>query len=267
MTVSMPQIQTIRQSRKEGETVAGISRSVGLSRDTVYKRLGQKGFSPKMPVKDPPKSIMDEHRPIIEGHFGEDALVWRKRRRAGRRIYERLRDERGCTASESTVRHYGCRLRKEIARSDDAYLTLAWAPGEAQADFGEADSYVMGVRERLSSMVVTLPFSSVGIAQLFGGQNAECACQGLKSVFEFSEGVPTRIVFDNAAGVGRKVADGFRTTELFGAFAARYGFAFSFCNPASGNEKGTVENKVDSSGGTCSRPSSRRSGWSLTAGA
>ena len=56
--------------------------------------------------------------------------------------------------------------------------------------------------------------------------------------------MPARIVFDNATGIGRKVSDGFRTTKLFAAFAAHYGFDFSFCNPGSGHEKGNVENKV-----------------------
>ena len=39
MTISMSQVQTIRQLKREGETVAGISRKVGVSRDTVYKYL------------------------------------------------------------------------------------------------------------------------------------------------------------------------------------------------------------------------------------
>lgn len=51
-------------------------------------------------------------------------------------------------------------------------------------------------------------------------------------------------MFDNATGVGRKVSGTFRTTDMFGAFAAHYGFSFSFCNPNSGYEKGNVERKV-----------------------
>lgn len=57
-------------------------------------------------------------------------------------------------------------------------------------------------------------------------------------------GVPARIVFDNATGVGRKICGGVRTTETFAAFAAHYGFEFGFCNPNSGHEKGNVERKV-----------------------
>lgn len=244
MTISMSEIQTIRQLKREGETVAGISRIVGVSRDTVYKYLEIDDFSPEMPLKKQAKSIMDEYRPIIEGYFEEDARSWRKQRHTARKIYERLRDEHGCTACESTVRHYVARLRKESEPLSSAFLTLVWAPGEAQADFGEADFYLNGVRTRLFYLVITFPFSNVGIAQVFSGQNAECVCQGLKNAFEFLGGVPARIVFDNATGIGRKTSDSFKTTKMFAAFAAHYGFSFAFCNPDSGHEKGNVENKV-----------------------
>jgi hypothetical protein len=76
------------------------------------------------------------------------------------------------------------------------------------------------------------------------GENAECVCEGLAALFRFAGGVPCRIVFDNATGVGRKVSGSVRTSRLFDAFAAHYGFEYSFCNPYSGHEKGSVENKV-----------------------
>ena len=163
MTISMSQVQTIRQLKKEGESIAGISRKVGVSRDTVYKYLERDDFSLAMPVKKPAKSIMDEYRPVIEGYFEEDARSWRKQRHTAKRIHERLRDEHGCEASESTVRHYVARIRKECVPSASSFLTLVWAPGEAQADFGEADFYLNGVRTRLFYLVVTFPFSNVGL--------------------------------------------------------------------------------------------------------
>ena len=64
------------------------------------------------------------------------------------------------------------------------------------------------------------------------------------AVFRYIGGVPTRIVFDNATGVGRRVCGQIRTSELFAAFAEHFGFDYSFCNPRSGWEKGGVENKV-----------------------
>ena len=198
--ISMSQVVTIRQLRKSGESIASISRITGVSRDTVYKYLALDDLSPKMPVKRPGSSMMDQYRSIIEGWLDEDARSWRKQRHTAARIHARLRDECGCGASESTVRHYVARLKAERREPKEAFLDLVWAPGEAQADFGEADFYVGGV--------------------------------------------PTRIVFDNATGVGRRACSTVRTTEMFAAFSAHYGFDYSFCNPDSGNEKGNVENKV-----------------------
>ena len=63
-------------------------------------------------------------------------------------------------------------------------------------------------------------------------------------MFEFCGGVPLRLVFDNATGVGRRVGEAISTADTFERFAAHYGFEFTFCNPYSGNEKGAVENAV-----------------------
>lgn len=49
----------------------------------------------------------------------------------------------------------------------------------------------------------------------------------------------------NATGVGRRKADGSVTlTRLFAMMMAHYGFEARFCNPYSGNEKGSVANAV-----------------------
>lgn len=84
----------------------------------------------------------------------------------------------------------------------------------------------------------------MGFSQLFSGETAECVCQGLKDIFEHIGGIPTLAVFDNATGVGRKVCGAVRETKLFRAFRLHYGFEARFCNPDSGHEKGSVENKV-----------------------
>ena len=159
-------------------------------------------------------------------------------------MHARLVEECGADVSLSTVGRYVRAAKAERRRDLEQYFDLVWAPGEAQADFGEADFYILGVRTKLSYFVLTFPFSNVGLAQVFPGENAECVCQALRNIFEFLGGVPAKIVFDNAAGVGRRVSDAVRVTDLFAACSAHYGFRCRFCNPYSGNEKGAVENKV-----------------------
>lgn len=242
--ISMSTVNSIRQQRRDGHSVSDIAKMNGVSRDTVYKYLRQDDFSPKAPVKRATASKLDPYKPLIRQWLEGDSRSWRKQRHTARRIWQRLCDECGAEVSEATVSRYVSKLRKQHGSPSGQFLDLVWEPGQAQADFGEADFYVRGVRTRLSYFVLTFPYSNVGLAQVFPGENAECVCQALKQIFEYVGGVPRRIVFDNATGVGRRVCNGARTTELFGRFAAHYDFSYSFCNPNSGHEKGNVENKV-----------------------
>ena len=242
--ISMSVINSIRQLRREGYSVSDIARKASVSRDTVYKYLHKDDFSPKIPAGRQRKSKLDPYRPIIERWLDEDLLTWRKQRHTARRIWQRLRDEYGFDGSETTVARYVRNIKDERRLPADQFLDLVWTPGEAQADFGELDLYLNLVKKRLSYFVLSFPYSNVGFAQIFPAENAECVCQALKQIFEYIGGVPRRIVFDNATGVGRRTCEAVRTTELFGRFAAHYDFAYSFCNPNAGHEKGNVEKKV-----------------------
>lgn len=94
---------------------------------------------------------------------------------------------------------------------------------------------------------MSFPYSNNSFEQVFGGETAECVCQGLKDMFEYMGGVPTLLIFDNATGVGKRIKEKVIETDLFSRFRAHYGFRIRFCNPRSGWEKGNVENKVGTS--------------------
>jgi transposase len=104
--LDVSKIQCIVKLSKDGKNNAEIARTVGVSEPTVRKYIAQKDFSPTPPTKRGRKSQMDQYRNIIIGWLEEDKKNWRKQRHSAVRIYERLRDEHGCTLSESTVRHY-----------------------------------------------------------------------------------------------------------------------------------------------------------------
>ena len=71
--ISMSQVHSIRLLRREGETVAGIARKVGVSRTTVYEKLREGNCSPKMPVKQRKHRMLDDYRASIEGWLDEDS--------------------------------------------------------------------------------------------------------------------------------------------------------------------------------------------------
>ena len=167
--ISMSKAYSIRQLRMEGDSIAEISRKLEVSRDTVYKYLAMEDLSQRPPAPRAKASVLDRYRPLIESWLDEDERNWRKQRHTARRIWARLRDEAGADVAESTVRNYVRRIKLERGASREQYLDLDWEPGDAQADFGEADFYVAGVRTRMSFFVMTFPYSNVGIAQVFPG--------------------------------------------------------------------------------------------------
>nr|DAM75922.1 MAG TPA: transposase [Caudoviricetes sp.] len=244
--ISMPQIQSIRRMRRNGESIASIARKQHVSEPTVRKYLRMDDLSEKPPVRKRRGSVADPYLPLIEQWLAEDRDSWRKQRHTATRIWERLRDEHGAEVSLSTVTRVVARLRRESAMDPgDAFMDLVWHPGEAQADFGEVDVLYRGAPQRMRHFVLDFPYSNIGLAQLMPGENAECTCQALLDLFEWLGGVPERIVFDNAAGVGRRTRGGeARWTRLFQAFQAHYGFESSLCSPYAGHEKGAVEAKV-----------------------
>lgn len=242
--ISMSKVNSIREKWRCGTSVSDIARTVGVSRNTVYKYAIKDDFSERPKPKQVRPSKLDPYKPIIDQWLDDDRKENPKQRHTARRVHDRLVEEHGMTnISLTTVERYVAKT-KALQTTEDAFLDLVWSPGEAQADFGEATFYVKGVRCKLKFFVLVFPFSNVGFTQVLPGENAECVCQGLRTIFEYIGGIPSRIVFDNAAGVGRKLCDGFKTTEVFARGATHYGFAFTFCNPYAGHEKGGVENKV-----------------------
>lgn len=242
--ISVSKIQCITNMSRNGASNAEIARTLEISEPTVRKYLNKTDFSPKVPCKRGRKSKSQEYDPIIESYLLSDRKVWKKQRHTAKRIYDRLVEEHGCTLSESAIRYRVHDIKERLKIEQDQFLKLVWHPGEAQVDFGETDVFLGGIQTRVHYLTLSFPYSNVGLAQIFLGETSECVCQGLLDMFEYIGGVPSRLVFDNATGVGRRVVDKVQTTRLFTDFALHFGFEFTFCNPDSGHEKGNVENKV-----------------------
>jgi transposase len=239
----MSQIEDIREMARH-RSVAGISQSLSVDEKTVRKYIRQDDFSPKPPRHNPRPSRLDAHADLIDQWLTEDEGNWYKQRHTAKRIHERLLQESpGFDCSYNVVQRYVKKARSEH-RKERGNQELVWHPGETQADFGEADFLERGERVRKKYLTLSFPQSNNSFTQVFGGENAECVCQGLKDMFSYIGGVPRLIIFDNATGVGRRVGEVVREAKLFRQFRAHYGFSVRFCNPNSGHEKGNVENKV-----------------------
>ena len=240
----MPQIDDIRRLWSEGRDVTEIARMTGHDRKTVRKYLQIDDFSPKTPAPRPKgASKLDPFKDYVDRTLEADLHEWRKQRHTATRIYGELL-EMGYEGKYSLVQCYVRERKREMRQASSAFMDLVWAPGTAQCDFGEADFWWRGERRRLFFLVLAFPQSNMGWFQVFGGTTAECVCEGLMAIFLHIGGVPHRIVFDNATGVGRRVAGEVRESRLFRRFRLHFGFEATFCNPHAGHEKGSVESKV-----------------------
>ena len=240
--IEMTQVRSIRTMHNNGEGVTAISKALNVSEPTVRKYLKMDDFSPTLPIVQARPSKLDPFKETIDKWLSEDKAVWHKQQHTAKRIYKRLVDEEGFDGSYPIVQRYVKEKRSKTMNK--AYLDLVWGPATAQVDFGQADFILYGTSTRMHYLVVSFPHSNVGLAQVFYGENAECVCEGLLRIFAFIEKVPLKCVFDNATGVGKRVMDAVRLTELFTRFELHCGFETVFCNPNSGHEKGCVENMV-----------------------
>lgn len=240
--LKMSQVNYIRDLSNSGYRIAEISKKLNLDRKTVRKYLNQEDFSPTPPVRHPAPSKLAPYKPKILKWLAEDQHVWQKQQHTAKRILDRLREEDDFDGSYSIVQRYVKSVRH--AQQARATQELVWEPGSAQVDFGEADFNVNGLCRRMKYLTVSFPYSNDGFTQVFGGETAECVCQGLRNIFEYIGGVPPLLIFDNATGVGRRVGSQVHETELFRRFRAHYGCRVKFCNPYAGYEKGNVERKV-----------------------
>ena len=93
---------------------------------------------------------------VIDSILEEDRTVHRKQRHTAKRVFDRLCDEHGFTGSYTIVKDY---IRERRHGQREIFVPLAHPPGHAQADFGEADAIIAGVKQRAHFFALELPHS------------------------------------------------------------------------------------------------------------
>ncbi len=251
--LTMDQIHHIRELYYEQgiENISELAKMTGYSWNTVKKYIDKEDFNSPPPKTDTAShsSKLDPYKSVIYGWLEADKKAPRKQRHTAKRVYRRLRSEiPDFDCSYRLVAIYVASVKSELrlTAKNEAYIPLLHRPGEAQADFGQADFFEHGKRITGKYVVLSFPYSNGGYIQLGYGENLECLLEALQRIFEYMNGVPREIWFDNASAIVNNVIRGGsrKLNERFVRFCEHYRFKPVFMNLESGWEKGNVENKV-----------------------
>ena len=245
--LKMPQQQYIKFLREiEGCNIAEIADQVGVNWRTAKKYADQDDWNKPVIQVSRKSPVMEPYKEIVDTWLIEDNHLPRKQRHKGCKIFKRLKQEYGFPGGERTVTAYVSKRRKELElERAKSYQRLEHPGGEAQVDFTTIQVSHNCQLMQYKLLIISFPFSNAAFVYPVPAENQECFLEGLKTLFQKIGGVPSRIWFDNlSAAVVEIKKDGERQlTEAFLRFVAHYRFEPVFCNPASGNEKGHVENK------------------------
>lgn len=246
--LTMDQINSIRfLKRTQGKTYKEVGEITGVSYKTIKKYEELEDLTPKIRPSIKRTTKLDPFKKEIRKWLISDKGRPHKQRHTAKRIHNRLLEkyQDTYTASYRTLAKYVTSLKKELNLGKEEFLELKHFTDEAQVDFGKAIFIEKGKKLQGSYLVLTLPYSNAGFVQLFRGETQECLLEGLKNIFKHMGRVPSKIWFDNlSAAVKIFNKKERKLNNFFESFCAHYSFKPVFCNPASGNEKGNVENKV-----------------------
>ena len=232
-----------RACHVEGMSIREAARQFGVHRGTVRKML--KYSAPPGYRRDTPraKPKLDPYRGVIDQILEADKSLPKKQRHTAKRIFQRLRAERGFSGGLTIVKDY---VHEQRLRTREMFVPLVHPPGHGQADFGEALVVIAGVRRKAHFLAVSLPHSDACFVSAYPAETTEAFLDGHNRAFTFFGGVPHTMLYDNTKiAVARILGDGRRQrTRRFEELCSHYLFASRFGRPGKGNDKGKVEGLV-----------------------
>ena len=163
------------------------------------------------------------------------------------RLYEELR-ELGYEGSYDAVRRYAKSWRKERgAALAQAYVPLSFAPGEAyQFDWSHEVVILNGATVTVKAAHMRLCHSRMPFVRVYPRETQEMVFDAHDRAFRFFKGACARGIYDNmktaveAIFVGKERQYNRRFLQMCGHYLVEP----VACTPASGWEKGQVENQV-----------------------
>ena len=222
-----------------------IARDLGLSRNTVKKVLRSDGEALEYRRVRQPRPQLGPYREQLDEWLEADRKRPSRERRTAQRLYEALRIEGYAGAVDSVRRH----VKQALARHGavDAFIPQRFASGEAyQFDWSHEHVELGGIAQVVKVAHLRLCYSRAFLIVAYPRESQEMVFDAHARAFAHLGGIPRRGIYDNMKTAVDAIFVGTerRYNRRFLAMCSHYLIEPTACTPASGWEKGQVENQV-----------------------
>jgi transposase len=249
--VGMLIVETIAKIRRaffvQGKSIKAICRELRVSRKVVRKVIRTEATefryereAQPLPKIGPWRDKLDQLLLANEGKASRERLTLI-------RVFEELR-ELGYDGGYDAVRRYGNNWRKERDTSTAAaYVPLSFAPGEAyQFDWSHEVVLLSGATVIVKAAHVRLCHSRMLFVRAYPRETQEMVFDAHDRAFALFKGACQRGIYDNMKTAVETIfiGKGRLYNRRFLQMCSHYLVDPVACTPASGWEKGQVENQV-----------------------
>ena len=229
------------------ESIRSVAKDTGLSRNTIRKYC-RDDEPPKYKRSAPNFSSrlkgFEEH--LIEW-FEHDLKRPKREHRTAQKLYEQLVIE-GYLGSYSPVCRFIKKLKTQQLSLTDAFIPLVFKAGDAmQFDWSLEIVMIDGVETKIKVAHFRLSHSRKPFIVAYPRETQEMLLDAYVQALDFYQGVPNRVLIDNPKTMVVKIGKG-KERDFHPRFLAlmnHYLIEPVACTPASGWEKGQVENQVN----------------------
>ena len=244
-------VETVGRIRREhfvrGKSIKEIARDLRMSRNTVRKilRSGETSFAYERDVQPQPK--LGRWKSDLDRMLAENAGKPLRERLTLIRLFEDLHGL-GYAGGYDAVRRYARSWQREHAsQTAPAFVPLSFAPGEAyQFDWSHEIVLLNGVTVTVKVAHMRLCHSRMMLVRAYPRETQEMVFDAHERGFAFFKGGCTRGIYDNMKTAVETVFVGKdrQYNRRFLQMCAHHLVDPVACTPASGWEKGQVENQV-----------------------
>ncbi len=245
-------METIAKIRRlyhvNGKGFKTIARELNLSKNTVKKIIRSDKTELEYQRQESGYRVLEDYTERLVEKLSHDLKEPKRRKRTAKKIYLELQSE-GYPGSYDAVHEFILKWRRDRKQGiSKAFVPLEFSPGEAfQFDWSTEEIELAGILTRIKIAHVRLCYSRYFFMMAYPNEQMEMVLDAHNQALKFFKGGCRKGIYDNMKTAVQTVLLGKdrKFNARFLKMCSHHLFEPIACTPASGWEKGQVENQVD----------------------